>query len=170
MIAVLRDIAVVGVVLWMLAIAVASLSVASLSSARLGLRFAGFQLLSMAVTVTGWVLLLPLAYLDVTRYDKATQQWHWPRVFWPWDNDIDGLCPEWWQRAHPSWSQERLMYVWAAWRNPAENVGAIRGARLPGGPIVLKQFAIRGKLFYAKAGWQGSTGQIVMSAGAGRGW
>lgn len=76
-----------------------------------------------------------------------------PRALWVWGNDEDGLDPMWWQLAHPTWSPLRRMWVWAAWRNPANNLRFIKWAYPP--PEVGRvQNTRRGSFTIVRQGWR----------------
>jgi hypothetical protein len=51
---------------------------------------------------------------------------HAPRAFWIWDNDEDGMDPEWYRQANPTWSRWRRMYAWTALRNSVNNMRFVR--------------------------------------------
>jgi len=64
-----------------------------------------------------------------------------------------------------SWGSQ---YVWLALRNPVSNLRLIPGVSRAGRPLWNKQWLIRGTYYYAQAGWLGTTGYPVLSAGKGR--
>jgi hypothetical protein len=159
---------VVIVVLWLATITTAAVLVGKTGSWRDGTLFLAFQFLSGVLTIVGIPIVAGLAYLDVSSYDQRTKQWHWPRLFWLWDNDQDGLYPAWWAAANPTWSQAHAEFQWAALRNSCHNFGTLSVFRRTS-PLWYRTFTFRGKLYYAKAGWM-SSGYPAMSSGAGRGW
>jgi hypothetical protein len=100
------------------------------------------QLVNIPLTVLGWfICLLPYANIPPlwqNRDDEAL---------------LDRMTP--WQR-----------YVYLAWRNPVANLRHVPGVSKAGRPLWIKNWTIRGKTYYAKAGWL-SDGYPCLSAGAG---
>lgn len=54
-----------------------------------------------------------------------------PKWLWIWGNDEDGLEPAWYVNATPGWNKYVRMWVWAAWRNPANNLRFIKWLHPP---------------------------------------
>lgn len=80
-----------------------------------------------------------------------------PRFLWLWGNDEDGFDPPWYANANPSWSRWRRMWVWAAWRNPVNNLRFVRWLYAP--PVLgqVQMVEWRGWLVL----WQGWRTRIV---------
>lgn len=100
------------------------------------------QIINIPLMVLGWVVCL------------------WPHLAhatWIWWNDED---PPW---TMPWWKA----YVWLGWRNSVANYKHVPGVSKAGRPLWIKNFTVRGKIYYAKAGWL-SNGYPCLSAGAGQ--
>jgi hypothetical protein len=110
------------------------------------LLFALIQIVNLPLTIMGWIICLSPSL--------ANSLWLW----WN-DDDVALLSPmSWWQE-----------YVYLAWRNPVANLRHVPGVSKVGRPLWYRTWTIRGKLFYAKAGWM-SDGYPALSAGAGKGF
>lgn len=124
------------------------------------LYFALLELVAAAFMVIGWVLLIPLCSSKRWwRYDAQSMHAHFPRLFWLWDNDEDGITPAWYNPQATLWRA----YVWTAWRNSVNNLRFLVSWK--GGPW---WHWSNGK-WYAQAGFRPDTGWPVLSAGAGLG-
>lgn len=100
------------------------------------------QIINIPFMVLGWVVCL------------------WPHLAhatWIWWNDED---PPWTM----SWWKA---YMWLAWRNSVANYKHVPGVSKVGRPLWITNFTVRGKIYYAKAGWL-SNGYPCLSAGAGQ--
>ncbi len=95
------------------------------------------------------LLLLPFGWVVCLWPSLAKASW----IFW---NSVNPPTGSWWDQ-----------YVWLALRNPVSNLRLIPGVSRPGRPLWLKQFTIKGSPYYAMAGWLGTTGYPVLSAGRG---
>lgn len=96
------------------------------------------------------LLLFPLGLLICLWPKLAKLSW----IFW---NSIDPPTGTW-----------LATYIWLALRNPVSNLRLIPGVSRTGRPLWNKQWLIRGTFYYAQAGWLGTTGFPVCSAGKGR--
>ena len=94
--------------------------------------------------------LLPLGLVVCLSPSLAKLSW----IFW---NSINPPMGDWW-----------ASYVWLALRNPVSNLRLVPGVSRPGRPLWLKDFTIKGKPYYIMAGWLGTTGYPVLSAGSGK--
>ncbi len=135
---------------------------------RLAALYLLIQPASGALLLVGLPICAVLAYCDLAHYDRAGGRWHWPAWAWPWDNEEDGTHPHWYAVAHPTWSVARLEFTWSALRNPVNNLRFVAGFSKAGRPLWHRSWTIRGRQFYAQAGWL-TDGYPVLSAGAGPG-
>lgn len=83
-------------------------------------------ILSQVLMVLGLVL-VPVGILLATdgkgRYPSATGYIRKPPSWlWLWGNDQEGYRPPWYRDLTPGWGEFRRQYVWAAWRNPVNNL------------------------------------------------
>jgi hypothetical protein len=132
--------------------------------------FAAIQLVSLALTIIGLPIcaLLSVAALETTQPSRTSKApaasvvWGWPKPFWLWSNDADGV---WGPYPHSRW----YAFYWTALRNPVNNLRFVAGVSKVGRPLWYRTWTIRGKLYYAKAGWM-SDGFPAFSAGAGKGF
>jgi hypothetical protein len=125
--------------------------------------FLAIQLVSLILVILGVPLCAALAYLHGGDFDGT--HYHWPRWAWLWDNEEDGVAPAWYRQAHADWSLERIMFVWAGLRNPANNLRFVPGVSGKGRPLWRKTWGPRPGGWYAQAGWLGTGGWPVLSAG-----
>lgn len=84
------------------------------------LRIVTLFMLSLAVDIAGWFL-VPVGLLFCGRDAQRL-----PRLFWPWDNDIEGINGDIYWRTDPAHHPDDYWrfwprYVWLAWRNPSNN-------------------------------------------------
>lgn len=96
------------------------------------LMLAGLILIPVAIAYRQWVT-SPLPMFD--EYGRPATQ---PRLIttapswlWLYGNDEDGFCPEWYRVLHPAWHPWRLMFMWAAIRNPVNNLRFIKALHPP---------------------------------------
>lgn len=85
------------------------------------------------------LVLVPLAWsCRIQQRSPITGRWivNAPRWLWLYGNDEDGLEPLWWAVARPEWSRFRRAWVWAAFRNPVNNLRFVRAIYAP--PVVGK--------------------------------
>lgn len=129
------------------------------------------QVVSLVLLVFG---VLVVAFLVIVGLGHVTSvdppRMHFPAWAWIWDNEEDGITGP--ARPISRWS----IFYWSALRNSCNNLRFVqRLLWLPikvsavGRPLFLKQWMIRGKEFYFKAGWL-TDGYPVLSWGSGRGW
>lgn len=121
------------------------------------LNFIGFQFLAGLVMVLGWFILVPLCAFKVWTYDLARDKYHFPRLFYIWDNDEDGVCPHWYNPQATRWRA----YLWTAWRNSANNLRWKFADKT--GPFF--RWENKAKTWYFQAGYGKNTGWPVLSAG-----
>jgi hypothetical protein len=123
------------------------------------LYFIAVQVISLALTAIGWVILLPLALLRQWTYDPNTDRLHWRwKLLWLWDNSEDGLTPFWYL---PNSDIRLRVYLWTAWRNSVGNFRFIPGVSRKSGPF----YRIVRKGWYFQAGFRPDHGWPVLSAG-----
>ncbi|MFI5397618.1 MAG: hypothetical protein ACHQ9S_18935 [Candidatus Binatia bacterium] len=122
------------------------------------------QLVSLVLTLVGIPICAALAYGNFSKPGRRGL-WHWPKLFWLWDNEEDGVWCRWYRAAHPSWSVARQEFYWTAFRNPCNNLRFVWGVSANGRPLWRRTWLIRGTWYYAQAGWNGS-GYPVFSAGS----
>lgn len=134
------------------------------------LLFIVIQVIAFLLAIVGLPICAVLAAGGCALVDPNTSLYHWPKWAWLWDNDEDGVYPHWYCVANPTWSPRRTMFVWTALRNSVNNFRYVRGVSKPGRPLWHRTWTMRGKQFYAKAGWEAKTGWPSLSAGAGRGF
>lgn len=124
--------------------------------------FIAIQLASLGLTIIGVPVCFALAYLECSK--PSGGMWHWPKWAWIFDNKEDGVWPGWYANTHLDWSAARLEFHWTALRNPCNNLRYVRGISKVGRPLWRKTWTMRGKPYYAQAGWNAS-GFPVLSAG-----
>ena len=122
--------------------------------------FVAIQLISLVLTVVGIPLIAMMSALRLWHTQpNGITAWN-GKLLWLWSNDEDGIFGP--NAPHTRW---RAFY-WAALRNPCHNFGLIPGVSGKGRPLWLKNFTVRGVLYYAQAGWY-NNGRPVLSAGKG---
>lgn len=126
-------------------------------------KWAGLQILSLALMIVGIPICAALSLANATRVvssTRGTQKPHliqtWPAIFWLWSNDEDGVHPQ-------GYSSKWGAFVWTALRNPVDNFKYLGFAQ--NAPHLVKYFFGN---FYAEWGWDDS-GYIKCSAGRGTG-
>jgi hypothetical protein len=134
------------------------------------LLFILIQLVNIPLFIIGLPLCAVLAYGNFSRIDARTGNFHWPAWAWLWDNEEDGTCPHWYAVTNPRWSFARAEFTWTALRNSVNNLRYVSGVSKPGRPLWYWTGTIKGKQFYAKAGWEAKTGWPSLSAGGGKGY
>lgn len=92
--------------------------------------YAAYQLLLMPVPwILGWPLMwmfgIPLARLEISPI-TGLPILNPPRWMWLWGNDEDGLDPEWYRVANPTWSANKRMMIWSCWRNSVNNIRCVK--------------------------------------------
>jgi hypothetical protein len=168
---------VIGAVVFVEATIVAVLGLITLLTVRRGL-FWLIQVVSVHLTILGWFVVGLLALLEAWEKPPLSAQWHWDsRIFWIWDNDVDGIAPP--GTIPSTWSA----FLWSALRNPCNNLRFVPGVSKAGRPLWywtragLRVYTLKigswslstPTQVYAKAGWL-SDGYPALSAGAGRGY
>lgn len=128
------------------------------------------QAASLVLAVIGLPICAILAWGGFSKVDSVTGLWHWPKAFWLWDNDEDGVYPYWYMHTNPNWSVARIEFTWAALRNSANNLRFVPGVSKPGRPLFYRTWLTGSRQFYAKAGWAPARGWPMLSLGAGRGY
>ncbi len=106
------------------------------------LLFILIQLVNLPLMVIGWFLPPPVG------------EW-----LYLWGNDDDAQLLD----GMSYWRQ----YVYLNWRNPVANLRHVPGVSGVGRPIWWRTWNVRGKDYYAKAGWM-SDGYPCLSAGSGK--
>lgn len=127
------------------------------------IQFAALLLAIVGVPICAALALVKLSALGALR-PPAPQLWHWPRWAWIWDNDEDGVDPDWYRAAHPTWSPPFREFMWTAIRNPVNNLRRVSGVSAKGRPLWRKTWGATPGGWYAQAGWN-SSGFPVLSAG-----
>lgn len=93
-----------------------------------------YNAVSILLLQTLGYVLVPLAILfrqQQTSYVTGEPIVNAPGWLWLYGNDEDGLDPPWYQTANPTWSPWLRMWVWAAWRNPVNNLRFIKSLHPP---------------------------------------
>ena len=131
------------------------------------LGFILIQLVSLVLTLLGIPICAALAYSGMSGPHTVQGKilWHWPKLFWLWDNDEDGVWCDWYRKSNPQWSVPRQEFMWTALRNPCNNLRYVPGVSKVGRPLWRWTWIFRGTGYYAQAGWNGS-GFPVLSAGS----
>lgn len=128
--------------------------------------FALIQLASLALSIIGVPICAVLSAFDCVEVVRSpiTQKviGVWPKLFWLWSNDEDGVDP-------PGYGTRWKMFVWTALRNSVNNLRFVPGVSHAGRPLFYRTWTMHGKDFYVKVGWM-SDGYPACSAGAGRGY
>lgn len=131
------------------------------------------QIVSLVLAVVGLPVcaFLALRGTDSLRFaysvsDTKRAVLVFPDWAWVWSNDEDGVYPGWYHRINYSWSIARVIFTWTAVRNPCNNLRFVRGVSKPGRPL---WYWSNGK-YYAKAGWEATTGWPSLSLGSGTGF
>jgi hypothetical protein len=130
------------------------------------LLFIAIQIVSLVLTVLGIPIcaILALACAATTKSARFPQPpamaaiWGWPRPFWLWSNDVDGVYGS--GNPHTRWQA----FAWTALRNPCNNLRFVPGVSKVGRPLWRVEWTIIDKRYYAQAGWNNS-GFPVLSAG-----
>jgi len=125
------------------------------------------QLVSLVLTIIGYPLIAVLAMFELWTIDPAYAKFPAPVIFewrggkltWLWSNDEDGIFGN-------GPITRRQAFYWSAVRNPCNNLRFVPGVSVVGRPL---WHWSNGK-FYCQAGWLGSHGQPVLSAGRGVGY
>lgn len=128
--------------------------------------FAAIQLANACLFLVGLPVCALLAYTHWYHLG-ADRKYHWPAWAWIWDNEEDGVFADWYLKAHPERSEVTNAFIWTALRNSVNNLRYVPYISAKGRPLWLRNWTFRGKVFYAKAGWNAS-GFPVISAGAGQ--
>lgn len=91
--------------------------------------FVVYQLAVIPLWILGWPLMwmlgIPLAHVEkspITGMPIINP----PRWMWLWGNDEDGLDPDWYKEANPTWGPLRRMMVWSCWRNSVNNLRCVK--------------------------------------------
>lgn len=74
----------------------------------------------------------------------------WPKIFWLWSNDEDGVMPAWYVLSNPERSLSMNVFVWTSWRNSVDNLRFVPGVSGKGRP--LWTYTFRGTLYHY--GWE----------------
>lgn len=123
------------------------------------LLFTAIQLVAAILAVVGVFVVGALCLCKAWAFNFTPGAFHWPRAFWLWDNDEDGVCPIFF--APPSrWE----VFVWSALRNPVNNFRFVPGVSKIGRPLFRKTWGAKPGGFYYQAGWNAS-GYPVLSGG-----
>lgn len=88
-----------------------------------------FQAVNLVAAAIGVPICAALAYGHGARFDPVSKLWHWPAWAWLWDNDEDGVFPNWYVEARPNWSMSHTELVWTAFRNSVHNFGYLSWVR-----------------------------------------
>lgn len=112
----------------------------------------GVPLIALAAALHGYDLKGPVGRMRL--------QWTFPPM-WVYGNLEDGISVP--GRAVTWWN----IFYWSALRNTCNNLRYVPGVSKAGRPLWLRTRKIRGKNYYAKAGWL-SNGYPCLSAGAGQ--
>ncbi len=142
-----------------------------------GLWFLAIQDASLILTVVGWPVVGALALCfawrlvpppaAALRFPGVTGaprfQWRGGALTFLWGNLENGIVG-------PAETLNRWnAFVWSALRNSANNLRYLPGVSKAGRPLWYRTWTIRGRLYYAKAGWL-SDGYPCLSFGAGKGY
>lgn len=72
------------------------------------------------------LILIPIAlWCDAAHTVDSLIHFTW-KWMWLWDNAEDGICPVWYERAHPTWGPIRLAFTWSAIRNSVNNLQRVK--------------------------------------------
>lgn len=128
---------------WILLLAFAVIALVGLAaivltrSVRGWLVWTVFQLVSLVLTIIGWPLLLPLAFLEAwaPRPSKSSifagrnvNAWVGGWLTWIWCNEEDGVTgAPWYTLRYRTRSEKINAYLWSAWRNSANNLRFLPG-------------------------------------------
>lgn len=132
--------------------------------------FVTIQLIQLAATGIGWVLLIPFclarAWDSYTarsiKDQRVIDTWRWSPLNWIYGNPEDGVSGQTaliWQNGVQveymprAWAPWRA-YVWSGWRNSCDNLKYV--FRWSGGPWVRKTWSLFGIDLYLQAGWNTS--------------
>lgn len=123
--------------------------------------FTVIQAVAALLAIVGAPICFVLVYGGFVYINYEQQKRHFPRWAWLWDNEEDGVAPEWYNPEFSRWK----IFVWTALRNSCANFRYVRGVSNPSRPLWRVTWRMFGKPYYAQAGWQQPTGRPVMSAG-----
>ena len=100
--------------------------------------FIVYNAITLVLQVIGFVLVPVAIWLSIEEVSFITGRTirNAPRWLWLWGNDEDGYDPLWWIIARKDWKPFRRMWVWAAFRNPVNNLRFIKALHPP--PVVGK--------------------------------
>lgn len=151
-------------------VTLASLALGIKSRNALGAAiFWALQTVSLAATIVGWFLLLPLSAFKLwhtapsLHFPRSVTVWNGGYLTWIWGNEEDGVLPDA-RNNYMTWAPDWLRaYVWSAWRNSANNLRFV--CTHVGGPWL----QVRRWGWYFQAGFRPDTGWPVLSAGPGLG-
>lgn len=131
---------------------------------RYALLFATIQLASWTLRIPGYFIIGLLAYTG-SWHLGPDKLYHWPALWWIYDNEEDGVLPTWYHKANPTWSDSRIAFNWCARRNSTNNLRYVPGVSKVGRPFYRRTFTLLRRPMYFQAGWNPS-GYPVISAGS----
>ncbi len=157
-----------ALVVWLIGIVFGLELLAGLLWWRFGLRysllFAGIQLASWTLRIPGYPIIGILSALHYWEIGPD-HLFHWPTWAWIYDNEEDGVLPEWYAKANPTWGPGLRAFVWCAQRNSTNNLRYVPGVSKIGRPLYRRDFTLAGRKMYFQAGWNPS-GFPVISGGS----
>ena len=106
--------------------------------------FIAIQLASLPLFVLG----LPVVGLLALTGSYAMEKdglYHFPKEFWLYDNEEDGVCPSWYSNPPTKWR----VFVWSFWRNSVNGLRNVPGVSGKGRPEWIVPY-LGG---YLMAGW-----------------
>lgn len=129
------------------------------------LTWVGYNLISVLILQTLGYFLVPLVILlrrKEISYVTGKEIINAPRWLWLWGNDEDGLDPDWYRTATSGWNKYVRMWVWAAWRNPVNNLRFLKPLHPPPviGKVKYESYKVRGYTIWFI--WQGWATRLVI--------
>ena len=154
--------------IWLIGVVLVLETVAGIFWWRFGVRYAVFfaliQLVSWTFRIPGWVV-VPLLAIARAWHLGADRKYHWPWFAWIYDNEEDGVLPDWYRTEHSTWPLWLVALIWCGFRNSTNNLRYVPGVSKVGRPFYRLDFNLFGKPKYVQAGWNPS-GYPVISWGA----
>lgn len=130
-----------------------------------------YVLIDLPLFIIGLPIVAALAYTQQWQWvstgkddigAKFGHQWEWPRTFWLWGNDEDGVLADplyRMKKQREGWSLSHIAFVWSGLRNSANNLRFV-----PGLTCIVRPSKVRYKIFSGPKAGQ-STGSYLVWQG-----
>lgn len=122
------------------------------------LTFIVYNAMTLVLQIIGFVFVPVAIWLSVEEVSPVTGRTirNAPKWLWLWGNDEDGYDPLWWIIARKEWRPFRRMWIWAAFRNPVNNLRFIKCIHPPpikGKVTVIVRYHAWGRWELVYQGW-----------------